>query len=175
MFALYDLFPITRHQIRDIPVIPGTNHDMFPRIPIYDITAIPKSPSTFIELPAYCLDTWPCANYVIPTISSLHYTRLYTEEKYMAQVLQSSAHQFGLIQIVGPGSEESILIRQGNYIMLLGELWKLVLVIFEQDKVQLFYQPQVQPVPMLLRIVKEKVAEPEFTGKYELVDLTSHS
>src|SRR5215471_10288860 len=145
---------------------------MFPRLPIYNTSFIGQSPITHIELEAHQIKTRSYQNYIIPTASPLHYAQLYSEQKYTAEVYQSSPCQFGLIQAIDPSSEDSVLIRQGGCLILFGEVWKLVLVILEQDKVQLFYRPQIRPVPMLLRIV-EKVTGLEFTGKYELVDRTS--
>jgi hypothetical protein len=58
--------------------------------------------------------------------------------------------------------------------VVFGEVWKLVLVIFERNTVQLFYRPETQAVMVLLRIIEDKVAEPEFMGKYQLVDMTPH-
>ena len=172
MFFLYDLFPVTRHQIENVPIVLGANHPMFPRLPVYDTSLIGQSLTTRIELQAHQLEARLYQDYVIPTASPLHYTRLYSERKYTAEVYRSSACQFGLIQTIGPNSENNILIRRGCCLILFGEFWKLVLVILEQDKVQLFYRPQIDHVPMLLRIVEE-VAGSELTGKYELVDRTS--
>ena len=172
MFVLYDLFLITRHLIRDIPIIPGANHHMFPRLPIYNTSFIGQSPITHIELEAHQIETRSYQNYIILTACPLHDAQLYSEQKYTAEVYRSSPRQFGLIQAIDPNSEDSVLIRQGNCLILFREVWRLVLVIFEHDRVQLFYQPQINRVPMLLRIVEE-VAGSGFTGKYELVDRTS--
>jgi hypothetical protein len=175
MSVLYDFFPTSRCQLRNVPLVLGVNHNMFPGIPIYDANVIPRSPPALIDIPAHTLDTRMYADYVIPTTSPLHFTHLYSEQKYIAQVIQSSARQFGLIQFVGPAPEKTILIRQGNCLVLFEEVWRLMLVIFGNDEVQLFYRPEIQPVPMLLRIVENKGAEPEFMGKYEVMDMTSHS
>ena len=176
MSVLYDFFPTSRCQLHNVPLVLGANHDMFPGIPIYDANVIPRSLAALIDLPAHTLDTQMCANYVIPTTSPLHFTHLYSEQKYTAQVIQSSARQFGLIQFIGPTPKRTILIWQGNCLVLFEEVWRLMLVIFGNDEVQLFYQPEIQPVPMLLRVVEDRGAEPELMGKYELVDMTtSHS
>ena len=173
MLLLYDFFPTARHRLSHVPLILGASHPMFPGIPIYDAGVFPRSPPLPVELNTSALDTRTYAGYVIPTTSPLHHAHLRSEQEFTAQVIRSPARQFSLIQTIGPDAEDSILVRQGSYLVLFEEVWRLALVILEQDKVQLFYQPEMQPVPMLLRIVEEHQAEPGFSGKYELVDMTS--
>ena len=174
MLALYDFFPTTRHQLRPVPIIPNAHHSMFPRIPIYNTGFVPKSPFVFIKLQACMLDTQTFGDYVIPTTSPLHHTHLYSERRHDASVTSGPTCQFGIIQVIGLGVEETILIRRGNCLVVFREVWKLVLVIFEWNTVQLFYRLETQAVMVLLRIIKDKVAEPEFMGKYQLVDMTPH-
>ena len=131
MIALYDFFPTIWYLVLHVPLVPGANHGMFPRILIYDASAIPESLSTPVELRAETLGTRVYGNYIIPTTSPIHYRHLYSKWKHTAQIIESPAHQFSLIQVIGSTSDETILIRQGNHLLLFGEVWRLVLVILE--------------------------------------------
>src|SRR5580700_3743661 len=128
MIALYDFFPTIWYLVPHVPLVPGANHGMFPRILIYDASAIPESLSTPVELQAETLGTQVYGNYIILTTSPIHYRHLYSKRKHTTQIVESPTRQFGLIQVIGSTSDETILIRQGNCLMLFKEVWRLMLV-----------------------------------------------
>ena len=170
MLTIIDLFPTTRRFVANVDVIPDARHQRFPHISIYDTSRILMTPLTAIEIPSLTIKTQTWDEYVIPTTSLLHHTWIHAERGQIAQFVMTGACQFGVTQVIGMGTEPTILIRRGCHLVMSGEVWRLVRAVFRHEGIQLFYQPELHPTLMFLEIVQENVGYAGITGRYEWLE-----
>jgi hypothetical protein len=164
---MFDYFPIVSDHFPNTKLPIERRKDLF-YPPVYDCRRIPKSRLCTVQVPSNKISVTTYNGYMLPKEAQLHSKGLKASSNHPATLIVTTAHQFNLTGGDGMKTELMVLIRRGAEIMMLGEVWRLICVVFKEDSTCLYYHPvwRFPLVPVIMEISQCKPEGLNFVGDY---------